>query len=153
MSIKTLPIVEKWDCHSCGYCCRGTVIPLDEDDLRKIREQEWENVPEFRGIKTTTRLGLIGNQRVLAKKADGSCVFFTDDCRCRIHEKFGAEAKPAICQMFPLQVVTLDRQTLITLRRSCPSAAADDGRELKEHLKPLKKSKLLNTNIQILHQN
>jgi lysine-N-methylase len=71
---------------------------------------------------------------VLAHKADGSCVFLTEAGLCRIHELFGADAKPFVCQQFPLQVVTTDRESLATVVRSCPSAAADRGRAVGEHL-------------------
>jgi lysine-N-methylase len=41
LSVVTLPIVEHWDCHGCGNCCRSTIIPLNDVDLRKLREQKW----------------------------------------------------------------------------------------------------------------
>jgi hypothetical protein len=63
-----------------------------------------------------------------AKRPDGSCVFLTAEGRCRIHELHGEEAKPRICRLFPLQLVALDDVALLTMRRSCPSAAADVGR-------------------------
>jgi hypothetical protein len=44
--------------------------------------------------------------------------------------------------MFPFQLVSLDRFAYLTPRRSCPSAAADRGRPLDEHLALLKKSGL-----------
>lgn len=141
-SIHTLPVVERWDCQCCGLCCHGNTIVLDKDDLTKLRSQRWEEHPEFRGVKTVVRESLLGGQRVLAKGADGACVFLNQEGRCRIHELHGEDAKPAICRMFPLQLVTLDRTVSLTSRRSCPSAAADRGRTLDEHLAPLKRSGL-----------
>lgn len=32
----------------------------------------------------------------------GRCVFLTDERRCRLHARFGASAKPAVCQQFPV---------------------------------------------------
>ncbi|HTN76496.1 MAG TPA: hypothetical protein VL096_14655, partial [Pirellulaceae bacterium] len=60
--------------------------------------------------------------------------FLSELGRCRIHEEFGAEAKPLVCRMFPLQFVPHEEQAMLTLRRACPSAAADEGRELSVHL-------------------
>lgn len=141
-SIRTLPVVEKWDCQCCGLCCHGNTIILDKEDLSKLRSQQWEKHPEYRGVKTVVRESLLGGRHVLAKRADGACVFLNQEGRCRIHAAHGADAKPAICRMFPLQVVTHDRTALLTLRRSCPSAAADEGRALDKHLAPLKRSGL-----------
>ncbi len=69
----------------------------------------------------------------LAHGADGYCVFFTAQRRCRIHEEHGADAKPLACRMFPMQLVPLGEFSHLIVRRSCPSAAADDGRPVKKH--------------------
>jgi len=45
--------------------------------------------------------------------------------------------------MYPYQLVSLDRFAYVTLRRSCPSAAVDHGRPLKEHVAALNKSGLI----------
>ncbi len=140
-SIRT-PIAEKWDCHGCSVCCRGSTIVLDAEDLAQLRSQRWHEQAEFRGVKTVVRESLLGGRRVLAKRKDGSCVFLSDEGRCRIHELHGAEAKPAICRMFPLQFVALERVVNLTVLRSCPSAAADRGRPLQQHVGSLKKSGL-----------
>lgn len=141
--LKPLPIIENWDCQSCTGCCRGTTILLDQDDLERLRTQRWAEHEEFRGVKTVVRESLLGGKRVLAKKKDGSCVFLSEEGRCRIHEIHGPGAKPAVCRMYPLQIVPLDSFAYVTLRRSCPSAAADKGRPLQEHLESLKQSGLV----------
>jgi lysine-N-methylase len=138
LPIKTLPIIERWDCTGCGKCCRGNIVPLDEDDLRRLREQQWDKQPEYRGVRTIVRLGLrlFSRSRYrLAQRDDGRCVFLTDDGLCRIHQRFGFDAKPLICRMYPLQLVPMDKTVHLTLRRSCPTAAADQGRELQAHLR------------------
>ncbi len=136
--LHTLPIVEQWDCHHCTSCCRETTIQLNPDDLERLRKQQWDQHPEYRGIRVVRRSFLLGGSRVLAHKADGSCVFLTDSGLCRVHELFGADAKPFMCQLFPLQVVTTDRDAIATMVRSCPSAAADRGRPVGEYLRFLR---------------
>jgi lysine-N-methylase len=136
--LRTLPIIEQWDCHHCTACCRETTIQLNADDLARLQQQRWDQHPEFRGVQTVRRSLTLGGAKVLAHKADGSCVFLTEAGLCRIHEVFGADAKPFMCRLFPLQVVTTDRETLATVVRSCPSAAADRGRPVEEHLGFLK---------------
>ncbi|WP_254508769.1 YkgJ family cysteine cluster protein [Anatilimnocola floriformis] len=139
-----LPVIrtageEHWDCQSCGVCCRGSLILLSEQDLHKLREQQWENDPEFQGKKLLLRDARAGSGQRLAQQADGSCVFLTAAGRCRVHEKFGAESKPLVCRVFPLQLVPREKQAILTLRRACPSAALDTGRELNEHLPEIKR--------------
>ena len=56
------------------------------------------------------------------------------DGLCRIHKELGFDAKPLVCRMFPLQIVPRDNVAYLTIRRACPSAAADKGRPVAEHL-------------------
>ena len=137
--LRTLPIIEQWDCHHCTACCRETTIQLNADDLAKLQEQRWDQHPEYRGVQTVRRSLSLGGAKVLAHNADGSCVFLTEAGLCRIHEVFGADAKPFMCRLFPLQIVTTDRESIATVVRSCPSAAADRGRPVHEHLGFLKR--------------
>jgi lysine-N-methylase len=130
MPIKTLPMVERWGCVGCGNCCRGSRIPLDDTDLQRLQAQRWQEHPDFRSARIVTRAGWLPGRYQLAQRDDGTCVFLTADRRCRIHQQFGFEAKPLVCRMYPLQLVPLEHATYLTLRRSCPSAAADEGREL-----------------------
>jgi lysine-N-methylase len=139
LNLRRLPIVEHWDCHHCTACCRETTIQLNPDDLARLQQQRWDQHPEFRGIQTVRRALWLAGSRVLAHQPDGSCVFLSEAGLCRIHERFGADAKPFMCRQFPLQVVATDRAALATVVRSCPSAAADRGRPVDEHLAFLKR--------------
>ncbi|HUG70716.1 MAG TPA: YkgJ family cysteine cluster protein [Pirellulaceae bacterium] len=134
LPIKTLPILEQWDCASCGNCCRGSVIPLSDDDLKRLQEQRWETHADFEAVQTVVRSGWFRKRTQLAQRSDGSCVFLTAENRCRIHAEHGADAKPLVCQMYPLQLVPREKRAVLTLRRSCPAAAADEGSQLQEHL-------------------
>jgi lysine-N-methylase len=134
LPIRTLPIAEAWDCHGCGRCCRGTIIRLNDGDLERLREQHWEQNPDFRGQKIVVRRGLWKPQYFLAKRKDGRCIFLAADGLCRIHREFGLAAKPLVCQMFPFQLVPLEDHACLTLRRFCPSAAAEQGRNIEEYV-------------------
>jgi lysine-N-methylase len=139
LKLRVLPIIEQWDCHQCTACCRETTIQLSPEDLAKLKQQHWDQHPEFRGIRTVRRSLWLAGSQVLAHQPDGSCVFLTEAGRCRIHELFGPDAKPYMCRQFPLQVVATDRGALATMLRSCPSSAADRGRPLDAHLPFLKR--------------
>jgi lysine-N-methylase len=134
LPIHTLPIVERWDCHQCGVCCRGSIVPLSDADLARLGEQKWHERPELAGRKTTVPLGDSRGRRQLAKNSDGSCVFLQPDGLCLIHKELGFDAKPLVCRTFPLQLVPREKDAVLTLRRACPSAAGDQGRELTEYL-------------------
>lgn len=127
----SLPIVvlksdEKWDCHQCGFCCRGSLIHLSKFDLEQLNLQKWSEQPEFRDRMLVSDHGAESGFR-LAHQKDGSCIFLSDDGLCQIHSKFGIAAKPTICQTFPLQLVAHEKQAVLTIRRACPSAAGDLG--------------------------
>ena len=134
LPIRALPIVERWDCHQCGACCRGSIVTLSDDDLAKLKEQKWHEHPDFKGKQTLIRESWLGGDYRLAHRDDGSCVFLDVDGLCRIHKQFGAEAKPLVCQMFPLQIVPREGVAYLTVRRACPSAAGDLGRPVSEQL-------------------
>ena len=134
LPIVTNDIDQRWSCQQCGHCCRGSLVYLSEQELARIGQQQWESEPDLQGkrllIPTRNRL----RPYRLAHRADGSCVFLGEDGLCRIHVKFGAAAKPTTCQVFPLQLIPQDKQAILTTRRACPSAGADLGDEIKQHL-------------------
>jgi len=132
--IKPLPVIERWDCHQCGACCRGTMVPLSADDLTHLKAQRWEERPEFQGTPPVVRDSWFGHNYHLAQRDDGSCVFLMTDGSCRIHREFGGDAKPFVCRMLPLQIVPRANFFYVTLRRACPSAATDKGRTVGEQL-------------------
>ena len=133
LPIVSSPAKERWDCHSCGNCCRGLTVMLDDEDLRKLDEQRWEEHLDFQHTPVVISRGLLSRERMLAQRDDGRCVFLGEDGLCRIHAEFGAEAKPWACQLYPFQLVPAGKRAVLTVRRSCPSAAADRGRLLDEH--------------------
>ena len=137
LPIRLPPVLERYDCHGCGDCCRGTIIALRNDDLERIRAQRWEEDPEYRDMRIFVRSGLVKKRFQLVKRSDGTCIFLTPENCCRIHERFGESAKPLICQMAPLQLVPLGEFAHLTVRRYCRSAARDDGRPLAEHVEAL----------------
>ena len=134
LPIVILPTQEKWDCHQCGICCRGSVVPLNPDDVERLRSQRWEEREEYQRIKVMVPHPSPKNRFRLAHRKDGSCVFLQEDGLCRIHSELGYEAKPTICRVFPLQLVPRGNDVALTIRRACPSSAADRGRPVQAHL-------------------
>ncbi len=134
LPIATTRVSERWDCRGCGNCCTGLTAELNDDDLQRLRGQKWDRHPVLGGKRITQRIGWFKPERALAQGDDGRCVFLTPENRCRIHEELGAEAKPLVCRLYPLQLIPQAGTVRLSVQRNCPSAAMDLGRDLAEHL-------------------
>jgi lysine-N-methylase len=139
-----LPIItiaqdERWKCRGCGRCCRGNIVPLHDDDLKRLKSQNWKKHPDFSQQPFMIHQGWFSRQHRLAQHSDGTCVFLDKEGLCRIHKEFGFNEKPLICRMYPLQIVPLEKAAVLTLRRSCPVAAAGEGDVLTEYLDEVRK--------------
>ncbi len=135
LPIRHLPVVQNWDCHASGACCRqGYVVTLTEDERKRIGSQGWDRESDLGGAPPFTRFGPPWRRRwQLSQRPDGSCVFLGDNGRCRIHERFGYDAKPLPCRLFPFVLIPAGSEWRVGVRYACPSAAANLGRSLPEH--------------------
>jgi lysine-N-methylase len=134
--VRHLPVLQNWDCHACTNCCREYNIRLTEEDYQRIASQGWERDAAFqdRPVFVRTSGALWGPKRYrLNHHEDGRCVFLSDEGRCRIHERFGAAAKPLACRVFPFVLVPAGDHWRVGLRFACPSVAANKGRPLASH--------------------
>src|SRR5262249_22036867 len=106
--VRHLPVVQNWDCHACTNCCREYAVPVTTEDHQRIAAQGWEREPDFQNRPIFVRVSgrLWGPKRYrLYHHEDGRCLFLSDEGRCRIHERFGADAKPLACRVFPFALV------------------------------------------------
>jgi lysine-N-methylase len=138
-SLRPLPLIQNWDCHGCGDCCREYIVGLSEAERKRIESQGWDQEPEFRGLSLFRRYGPPWRRSVaLNVHKDGTCIFLSKEQRCRIHERFGSEAKPLPCRLYPFVIIPAGNQWRIGLRFACPSAAGNRGRQAGEHLEGMK---------------
>lgn len=132
-TIRTLPVLmpsvpdQRWSCHSCGECCRVLVGHLFDMDRRRLDQHDWMKSD---GIVPYVRAG---RQHVLNKRPDGACVFLTGDNRCLIHARFGEEAKPFACRVFPFSVRRVGDAWQASFRFDCPSATSSKGKPIGQH--------------------
>ncbi len=131
MQVRSLPVLQNWDCHSCGDCCRSYAVPATADERRRIEGQGWESLPDFQGVPFFVKRG---GEFYLNHRADGGCVFLGTDNLCRIHGKFGSAAKPLACRIYPFLLVPAGDHWNLGLRLACPSAAENKGRGLNAQL-------------------
>src|SRR5262245_35657437 len=128
LPILTLAVREqRYSCHGCGNCCRDFTVQLREEDLAKLREQQWEKTLgepvtiEFRGVT------------YLRQKENGACIFLMDDGLCRIHKDFGFNAKPIACQLFPFHLIPGAGGVTMGINFACQSVLENKGAELRTH--------------------
>jgi lysine-N-methylase len=136
--IHHLPVVQNWDCHVCGTCCHEYEVTITDEEKRRLEAQGWDRHRDLGGRKPFVRKGPPWARRwVLNHKRDDSCVFLSDQGRCRVHERFGYQTKPLPCRMFPFVLVPTGNRWSVGLRFACPSAAASKGQPLTGHTQAL----------------
>jgi lysine-N-methylase len=140
LPVRHLPVVQNWDCHVCGTCCKEYLVTLTEEERRQIEAQGWDKDEEIGDLPILKKTGPWWARRYhLTHRGDGSCIFLTEQGRCRIHERFGYAAKPLPCRLFPFLLVPAGDHWRVGVRFACPSAAANKGRSVTEHEESLRK--------------
>jgi len=137
MPVVSLPVVQRWDCHSCGECCRSYAVRVTAVEKARLEAQGWDTRPDFDGLPAVVADGGPGQFR-LNQRPDGSCVFLGPGNRCRVHAAFGAAAKPMSCRIYPFVLVPAGDHWRVGLRFACPSAVGDRGRPLGDHAADLR---------------
>lgn len=133
--VRSLPVVQNWDCSGgCTECCRQYAVYVTEEERERILHQGWDQDPELKGVELFERVGGRRGSWRLRRRSDGGCVFLEADNRCRIHARFGLEAKPFACRLYPFILVPAGDHWKLGLRFSCPPAAQSSGRPLSDHL-------------------
>ncbi len=139
----------RYTCTACGDCCAGWQIPLMEpgeaDQYRKYAGQLIS--PER--LKKAIGKSRLGEQQIETLALVGtSCPVRKDDMLCGIHSQFGAEAKPHVCQIFPMRFVATPTEVRVGLSFACPAVVDNEGPPLDEQraeIEALYKNSIQNT--------
>lgn len=132
-----IPSVQNWSCHGCTDCCRNHLaVQLLPADKQRLEQQGWTKTD---GVDPGSMMVGEGGHFRLGYQSDGACVFLDPAGRCRIHAKFGAEAKPLACRLYPLVIHPAGQKVVVGLRFSCPSVAANRGQPLAEQKAEIQK--------------
>lgn len=75
-------------------CCRGWVIPLDENDLARLKKERGR-------LGLSLFLATAGWTRDKFNKGSGKCPFWDEDGLCRIQKSKGHDFIPWTCRSFP----------------------------------------------------
>lgn len=96
-----VPDGAKFSCESCGRCCTGWTIPVEQAAYDRLQAHDWDGQPfeRFERDGHPYRIRLVD---------DGRCFFLDGNRRCRIHSELSYDVKPAACRAFPLAVMEMD---------------------------------------------
>ncbi|MBX9719832.1 MAG: YkgJ family cysteine cluster protein, partial [Candidatus Obscuribacterales bacterium] len=91
----------RFDCSGCGNCCLQWPVPLTPGDIAAIDKHQPAGQPSLTRRLPAGRLNMQTFTHSLEKKADGRCIFLTDENRCELHAQHGEASKPSMCRLFP----------------------------------------------------
>jgi lysine-N-methylase len=134
LPLRSLPILQNWDCHSCGDCCRIHQVAVTDEEKERIDKLDLAGDSEIAPGPWFERKGWgRGGQWVLKHRPEGGCVFLTSSQRCGLHARFGAEVKPFACRLYPFILIPAGDHWRVGMHYSCPSATDNKGRPSREH--------------------
>ena len=131
------PSFQNWSCHGCTDCCRGRLlVGISAEEKRRIEAQSWSKAD---GVDPGAMILAEGSRFQLGHQSNGDCVFLDESGRCRIHARFGEDAKPLACRLYPFAIHPAGKKLVVSLRFSCPSAVANRGKPLSEQTADIQK--------------
>lgn len=137
-----LPVIQNWNCHNCGGCCKQHEIEITVEEKERIEKQRWdldESIPAGQPVIEKLGLSPTSKRYRLAHQEDGSCVFLNEQGLCRIHAKFGEPAKPLACQVYPYAFHPAGNDVAVSLRFSCPSVVSNRGQRVDQQEPAIRK--------------
>lgn len=95
--------LSSFKCLGCGACCRipNGIVRVSDAEISRIAG--YLGMPEQVFIAEETDVAPDRRGLVLKSRADNSCVWLTEDNRCRIHP-----VKPDKCKSFPYDWTNAD---------------------------------------------
>jgi Fe-S-cluster containining protein len=126
-----------FECTGCGNCCLEWPVPVTSDDRARILalagELRWPSLGSelFRPLHTTEGK-LKAFDHTLEKRSDGRCEFLSEEKRCVLHERRGAESKPSVCQLFPYTFNETPSGVYVSLSFASSGVLFNQGRPLSE---------------------
>jgi Fe-S-cluster containining protein len=138
----------RFACSNCGDSCRSMNLgPIFLADAQRLLDLDWTGTgyesKAFFADRAGTPLTLDrlepGRDLFLRRKGD-RCQFLRDDNLCEVHARFGADAKPHMCRLFPVQLRAAPSGVVVGLRLGeCARAPeANAGPPLGEDVEPIR---------------
>jgi lysine-N-methylase len=127
----------RFTCSRCGECCRGSNVLLAEGEADHLASLPWEGADrDLAGIQPGAALpgDSVPGRLALSRREDGACVYLGSENQCRIHERFGAEAKPLMCRLFPFGFSTVGDRVAVDVSFACKAVREEWGAPLSTHV-------------------
>jgi Fe-S-cluster containining protein len=120
----------RFGCQNSGACCRGYVFgTIREEEKRRIETLDpRKELPELGDTPLFVEAGVTSGKPSYRLGTSGdACVFLEAGPRCGLHRAFGASAKPALCQLYPLAAVATIEGLKIYDRGECATFAVSSN--------------------------
>src|SRR5262249_44707923 len=134
----------RFECQGSGECCQNYAFgPLEDDDIARLEALDLKDfAPPYVEEKNGARY---------LRSVDNHCVFLAPDMRCGLHARFGADAKPRICRLYPLATLATIEGLRLYDSGSCATFAisARTGLPLLDDLERVRR--LLPSHAQLYH--
>jgi Fe-S-cluster containining protein len=107
---------------------------LGPGEAERLQALDWGGKEEaLVGRVPRVMLGIGGKKHaVVARCADGSCIYLGSRNQCLIHEHFGPEAKPLMCRLFPFALTPVGGQLGVDASFACRAVSEGRGGHLSE---------------------
>src|SRR5262249_29213156 len=115
----------RFACQGSGDCCRNYALgPLRDDDIARLQRLPLADAfPALGGEPFFLERVIDGRTVRYLRTVDDHCAFLQPDTRCGIHGRFGADAKPLMCRLYPFEQVATIAGRRISDKGSCASFA------------------------------
>jgi Fe-S-cluster containining protein len=128
----------RFGCQNTGACCQGYVFgPLREAEAARIEALDVARaLPHLAGRTLLCREQIDGQTRIRLATDGDRCIFLVPGPKCGLHAAFGPQAKPALCQLYPIAALATVEGLKVYDRGECASFAvsARSGASLEEDL-------------------
>ncbi len=122
---------DRYRCTGCGDCCRHWDVPLGPGEAEGFEAAARDLVPVDRLRGAVGRAPAAeGGDRLRLRGRD--CPALAAEDRCAIHAARGADAKPAVCRIYPYRFVQTPEGVAAHLYWSCPAVVDAEGPTLAE---------------------
>ena len=128
----------RFECQGSGECCQNYVFgPLEDEDIARLEALPIvQHFPHLAGKPLWESSEDRGFRFRYLRSVEERCIFLEGDRRCGLHRRFGADAKPALCRLYPIEHLATYDGLRIFDKGSCASFAisARSGPTLLEDL-------------------
>ena len=80
--VRHLPVVQNWDCHGCGECCREYQVTVTDTERERIESQGWADDPQYSGVPLFVKGGTCASRSIASMCEPIIRVFFWATTAC-----------------------------------------------------------------------